>query len=121
MRIPTEALLYYPIENDNKTVSDTARAEPIDGAASLRATLSSPFREHPRFEEDEKVKSETERHGRNHRNSRFPYHPHHSYRPDNDRREHHDRRKQDLPVLLDTRLAGRREDPEAPPRIDLKA
>ena len=102
MKIPIEALVLYL-----KAFAEKTRSGPIDGSTGLRATLSYPFPEQTRTPEGKgsaasKRQSRPET-GRGH--------------PDKERRQE-ERRKQNLPVLLDTRAGRRRQGPDGYPAIN---
>lgn len=90
MRIPAEVVSPYINEGDNKAFSENKKAGPIENPARLRATLPHSSQE-PRQAVDE---------GR----ERSPLRNRRSDRPVSKERRLDDRRKEQIPVLLDTRL-----------------
>lgn len=106
MRIPAESVPPYLGESDLKTFAEGKRPEPIDGSAKLRGTLSNAM---PKRQRDfGKDIAPDEEEPKNRRKS-----------VGEDRRRD-DRRKQDLPVFLDTRTTKSRRKPAQYSKINLK-
>lgn len=101
MKIPAEALSLYLGESDNKAIADGQRAGPVEGPARLRATLAH-------------TSPEQERNGEESRARGNQSHDHESKRqkrgglPVSGERRTNDRRKENIPVFLDTRTTRRR-------------
>ena len=95
MKIPVEALPLYPGESVRKSLPEGKRAEPIVASAKLDGALShSAAEQRQGFEENLWQEPKSRR----------------SYnRPAGEERRIDERRKANHPVLLDTRLARRRE------------
>ena len=97
MRIPAEVVSPYINEGDNKAFAEDKKAGPIENPARLRATLPHSSQE-PRQAVDEGKPAVDE--GR----ERSPLRNRRSDRPVSKERRLDDPRKEQIPVLLDTRL-----------------
>lgn len=105
MRIPPEVLLPNFNESDNKTSSEDKGAQPVDGSARLRATLSNSLSKQKQALEEtiERVRQGQNGQGKTDRSGDQRA----TQRAGSERRQG-ERRKEKLPVLLDTRLSRRR-------------
>jgi hypothetical protein len=117
MRIPSEVLLPYLSESDNRTFSEDKGAQPVDSSASMRATLSNPSSKQKRAlkETIERLEQGQNGQGNPARNSDRPAAP----KGGTERRQEQ-RRKEKLPVLLDTRLSRSRRKSAQDSAIDCK-
>ena len=106
MRIPIDALAFYPSEGEHKAHAESTRTGPVEGSAGLRPALSHPFSEQQHTFENDKNAALSRR-------TPFEY----GGRYGEERRQH-ERRKQNLPALLDTRLKQRRQEPARYPIVN---
>lgn len=113
VKIPTEVLLPYLSESDNKTLSEDKGAQPVDSSAKLRATLSNSLSKQRRALEETLKRVEQGQNGQgNHARSG-------TQKAGQERRQEQ-RRKEKLPVLLDTRLSRSRRKSARDSAIDCK-
>ncbi|MBL8414540.1 MAG: hypothetical protein JNM42_08900 [Propionivibrio sp.] len=113
VKIPTEVLLPYLSESDNKTLSEDKGAQPVDSSAKLRATLSNSLSKQRHALEETLKRVEQGKNGQeNHTRSG-------AQKAGAERRQEQ-RRKEKLPVLLDTRLSRSRRKSARDPAIDCK-
>lgn len=115
VRIPAEVLSPYLTESDSKT-SETKKAEPVDGAAKLRAALSETFPD-----QRQAVDGEEQSAGNNaERSGQIIYRRRKNDQRNIQERRQEERRQQNLPILLDTRLTRCRRKMERHSVINLK-
>ena len=117
MRIPTEVLLPYLSESNNKTLSEDKGAQPVVSSAKLRAALSNSLskQSHALEETIERVEQDQSDQG-NHAHSGDQRG---TQKTDSERRQEQ-RRKEKQPVLLDTRLSRIRRKSAQDSAIDCK-
>ena len=117
MRIPPEVLLPNLYESDNKTLSEDKGAQPVDSSARLRATLSNSLskQKHAINETIERVKQGQNGQGKPARSGDQRG----SQKAGPERRQEQ-RRKEKLPVLLDTRVSRSRRKSVRDSAIDYK-
>ncbi|WP_294259341.1 hypothetical protein [Propionivibrio sp.] len=96
MKIPAEALSLYLSESDNKALAEGQRAGPVEGSARLRATLARASPEQGRSREKSDAADERSKDHELKRQKRR------GMSVSVERRQN-DRRKENIPVLLDTR------------------
>lgn len=103
MRIPAENLAFYLLGNDKTALPEKKGPEPVDASHGVRTALSQSFREQRKKLAEENMNRQKIRrlHG-------------------NDERRKTDRRKQKLPVFLDTRLSPRRTESDQNSVIDFE-
>lgn len=117
MRIPTDVIFPNLNESDNKTLSEEKGAQPVDSSASLRATLSNSLskEKHALEETIKRVKPGQNGQGNPARSGDQRAAP----RIGSERRKG-ERRKEKLPVLLDTRISRSRRKSSRDSPIDFK-
>jgi hypothetical protein len=117
MRIPPEALLPNFNESDNKTLSEDKGAQPVDSSARLRATLSNSLskQKHALEETIQRV-----RQGQNGQGKPASSGDQRGAQRAGSERRHGERRKEKLPVLIDTRLSRSRRKSVRDSAIDCK-
>jgi len=117
MRIPPEVLLPNLYESDNKTLSEDKGAQPVDSSARLRATLSNSLskQRHAQEETIELVKK-----GQNGRGKPARSGDQRGAQKAGPERRQGERRKEKLPVLLDTRVSRSRRKSARDSAIDFK-
>jgi len=108
MRIPGEALPFFLSGNDNKALADSNRAEPVEGAARLRAAMSFQPSEQRQPATEDDLRADRVDQKRNHQKNR------------DEERRRDERRKENRPILLDTRTSQHRRKSTRHPSIDLK-
>lgn len=117
MRIPSEALLPYLSESENKTSSEDKGAQPVDSSARLRATLSNSLSKQMHVLEETIERVEQDQNGQGHHARGGDRHGTHQAGME---RRQEQRRKEKLPVLLDTRLTRSRRKSVRDSAIDCK-
>ena len=113
MRIPSEILSSYLSELERKSTPEGRKTEPIEASVRLGGSLSPRLPEQQQAQEDEQTKA-----GKNH-GKRPTHHKNHAILASKERRQH-ERRKQKLPVLLDTRLTRHRRESGRDSSVDFK-
>ncbi|MBK7423097.1 MAG: hypothetical protein IPJ48_08375 [Propionivibrio sp.] len=116
MRIPPEVLLPNLYESDNKTLSEDKGAQPVDSSARLRATLSNSLSKQKHALE--KPLSASSR-GRTAKGNLLAAAINVVPKRQRERRQEQ-RRKEKLPVLLDTRVSRSRRKSVRDSAIDCK-
>lgn len=117
MRIPSEALLPYLSESDNKISAEDKGAQPVDSSARLRATLSNSLSKQRHAQEETIERVEQDQHGQETHVRSGGLQG--EQKADSERRQEQ-RRKEKLPVLLDTRLSRSRRKSVRNSAIDCK-
>lgn len=113
MRIPAELVSPYVNEGDNKAISENKKAGPIEDTARLRATLQrSPQEQRQAVDEGKPVVDENR--------ERSPLRNRRRDKPVSKERRLGDRRKEQIPVFLDTRLTPCRRASSHAPAINFK-
>lgn len=97
MRIPAEVVSPYINESDNKAIAEDQRAGRVENPARLRATLQHSSQEQRQGVDEGRPAADENR-------ERSPLRNRRRDRPVSKERRQHDRRKEQVPVLLDTRL-----------------
>jgi hypothetical protein len=113
MRIPNEFISSYFVEIDRKTTSEGRKTEPIEASTRLGGSLSTALPKQQRAPEDSEAAA-----GQSHA-KRQGHRKNHAILASKERRQN-ERRKQKLPVLLDTRLTRHRRESGRDSTIDFE-